>query len=303
MSNKKPITERTRDKILERIKANPHTTSYNSDMIERMVAWAQANERDEKTVLKYLYCMERFLKLFSRKVDFNRIDREEMERIMSKLNASEYGDWIKVMVKRQVKMFWKHFYGKDIRMPPVVAWIMIKKPVSTLEGSQLLTEEEVLHLVQSATSERNQSLLAVGYDLGLRVGETAIKVKDVNLDEGYIDVDGKTGKCRCWMTSFSMPYVTTYLNNSNKKPDDWLWTDYNGNRLTVAAIYMVLKESARKAKLDKKIWWHLLRHSRCTFWINKGAQTIAIKKQFGWSARSNIMETTYAHLTNLSSPH
>ena len=153
-------------------------------MIERMVAWAQANERDEKTVLKYLYCMERFLKLFSRKVDFNKIDRDEMERIMSKLNASEYGDWIKVMVKRQVKMFWKHFYGKDIRMPPVVAWIMIKKPVSTLEGSQLLTEEEVLRLVQSATSERNQSLLAVGYDLGLRVGETAIKVKDVNRDEG-----------------------------------------------------------------------------------------------------------------------
>ena len=54
MPNKKPIIERSRDKILERIKANPHTTAYNNEMIERMVAWAQANERDEKTVLKYL---------------------------------------------------------------------------------------------------------------------------------------------------------------------------------------------------------------------------------------------------------
>jgi hypothetical protein len=48
MSNKKPITERTRDKILERIKVNPHASAYNSEMIERMVAWAQANERDKK---------------------------------------------------------------------------------------------------------------------------------------------------------------------------------------------------------------------------------------------------------------
>ena len=298
MIKKPTLTERTVSGILQRIRANPHTTKYNNEMIAKMLAWAKTNGKSERTVTKYLYCMERFLKMFSRKVDFDKIDKEEMERIMSNLNDSEYGDWIKAMVKTQVKMFWRHFYGNDIQAPPAVAWIYIKKPKNKLEGSQLLSEDDVLRLVKAATSDRNKSIIAVGYDLGLRIGETAIKVRDVNLSEGYIDVDGKTGKRRAWMTSFSIPYLSSYLNGLNKKPDDWLWTDYLGNRLTVAAIYMVLKEAVRSAKLEKKVWWHLLRHSRCTFYINKGAQSIAIKKQFGWSARSTVMETTYAHLTN-----
>lgn len=197
-----------------------------------MVAWARANEKEEKTVAKYCYCIERFLKIFSKRVDFNKIDMEEMERIMSKLNASEFGDWIKAMAKLEVKMFWRHFYGDDLQNPAIIAWIKINRPGNKLEGSGLLTEEDVLTLAKAATSDRNKSIIAAGYDLGLRIGETKIKVKDVNLSEGYIAVDGKTGKCMCWLTSCSLPYLSNYMNNSNKKPDDYLWADYNGNILT-----------------------------------------------------------------------
>ena len=304
---KQDLTERTIRGIIKRIRDNPNITDYNKKLVTQdLIEWLKAtggnsgNGSDPKTIAKYLYSMERILAVLPKHVDFNKLTKQQMLKAIAKLNSSDYADWTKSMVRTVIKSFYKHFYGDDIMLPPVVGFIKSTRPKNQINGADLLSEPEVLKVVKKLRNLRDQSAIATMYDLALRSGEMQIKVRDVNLNEGFIFIDGKTGRRKAWLSSFSIPFLSEYLNSvPDKKPDDWLWTDYRGEMLTADALRMAFKRGAAEAKLEKpRIWLYMLRHSRITWLINHGVPMSAIKKQIGHTPGSTIAEATYSHLVD-----
>jgi site-specific recombinase XerD len=300
------LAERTTVGISKRITSNAKISSYNKGRIQEMCSWLGSNDSNVKTVQKYMYCMERFLKVMEEEkmsqVDFDKIDKEQMQRLISRVNKSDYSDWVKTMIKTVIKTVWKHWYGQDVQHPIVTAGIKISRPENKLKNSDLLSESEVISLIRACRNDRDRSIISLSYGLALRDCETEIKVRDVHLKEGYITIDSeKTGIRKAYLSSFETPYLITLLNNnSEKKPDDYLWTDWLGNRLSTDAIRMIVKRAGRDSGVSKrkKVWFYLLRHSRITSWVNRKVPIAAIKKQVGHTARSTMIEATYTHLAD-----
>ena len=304
---KEDITQRTIKGIIKRIRDNPNITDYNKKLVTQdLIEWLKAtggnsgNGSDPKTISKYLYSMERILAVLPKHVDFNEVTKQQMLKAIAKLNSSDYADWTKSMVRTVIKSFYKHFYGDDIMLPPVVGFIKSTRPKNQINGADLLSEPEVLKVVKKLRNLRDQSAIATMYDLALRSGEMQIKIRDVNLNEGFIFIDGKTGRRKAWLSSFSIPFLSEYLNSvPDKKPDDWLWTDYRGEMLTADALRMAFKRACKEAKLEKpRIWLYMLRHSRITWLINHNVPMSAIKRQIGHTPGSTIAEATYSHLVD-----
>ncbi len=304
---KESLEARTVKNIIKRIRNNPNITEYNKKLVTRdLVEWLEASGgrdgggSDIKTIVKWLYGMEHVMKFLPKHTDFNKITKEQMMKAIAELNNSKYSAWTKTTARTVIKAFYRHFYGDDIQIPAVVSFIKTGRPKTQIDGANLLSDAEVLEIVKHCRNLRDKSVIAVMYDLALRSGETKIKMKDVNLEQGFIYINGKTGRRKAWLSSFSIPFLTAYINSvPDKKPDDWLWTDYNGNPLSVNAITLAFKRACKDSGLKKpRFWLYMLRHSRITYWINHGVPMSAIKRQVGHAPGSTITESTYSHLVD-----
>ncbi len=167
----------------------------------------------------------------------------------------------------------------------------------------MLTEEEIKGMISVTGSARNRAIIALILDAGIRAGELlTMRVKDIEFDKEprHVRVNGKTGMRRI-PVFFSVPYVRQYLALLNaKKPDDPLWNvigtwSKTTKALDEAALVKVLKEAGKNAGIQKRIYPHLFRHSRATYYANRLTEQ-QLKVFFGWSGDSR-MANTYVHLS------
>ena len=151
--------------------------------------------------------------------------------------------------------------------PKLVSWIHSKAPKSKLNASDLLAPADVKQLISATPDLRLKALIDVCYECGLRVGEALqMHIKDVNLQEQYaeLSVCGKTGP-RVAYSIESLPLLVQWLDQhpGRKNTDAWLWTD-DTEPLSYDKARFKLQECRRKAKIPKRVFWHLFRHSSAT---------------------------------------
>ena len=158
-------------------------------------------------------------------------------------------------------------------------------------------------MIETADNPRDKAIVALLFDSGVRVGELmTLRVKDVNLetDPGHIIVNGKTGM-RKIPIRFSAPYIAYYLTYmKGKAPGSPLWLNVGQNSDKNAspdywAFRAMLKRLGVQAKIKKRIYPHLFRHSRASYYANKLTEQ-QLKMFFGWTGGSD-MAATYVHLS------
>jgi len=171
--------------------------------------------------------------------------------------------------------------------------------------SDLLIEEEVVKLIEAASSERDKCLMAMLYDTAARPHEILkLRIGDLRLNEVYgeIVVSGKTGFRRLPLT-FSLPYLRRWLNDHPEKdnPEAPLFPKRKlgrgGDRLTVMAVDALLKKLAQKAGIKKKVTAYILRHSRLTK-LASVLREQQLKAFAGWTAGSKMPEI-YVRLSGI----
>jgi hypothetical protein len=167
----------------------------------------------------------------------------------------------------------------------------------------LIKPEEVAKLAEVADNQRDRAFVLTHYDGGFRIGETlSMRVLNVEFDKytAVVRVDGKTGPRRVRLT-ISTPALAAWLSIHpfRNDPDASVWigigTVGKNKPLTYAGASSMLKRLAKKAGLKKRIYTHLMRHSRATelATILTEAQ---MKEHFGWVPGS-YMPSTYVHLS------
>ncbi len=292
------------EKVVKTFLEDSSILKANRVAIEKHLAHMRARGLNARTLEKHLYCMKQFLGMLDRKVILEKATKEDIEKAIAKIEGTKLALETKRHTEAVVKAFYKHLLGEDIYYPKQVAWIKTSiKGNKKMLPEDILTENEVIRMLESAKNQRDKTIIALLFDSGIRMGELmGLRIKDVQLEGNiaHIVVSGKTGMRRVPLM-FSVPYLAQYLNaNKKRKSTEYLWQDIgtwsNLNKVPdYAAIRKRLQEIGKDAGINKRIYPHLFRHSRATFYANRLTEQ-QLKAFFGWTGDSK-MASTYVHLS------
>lgn len=134
---------------------------------------------------------------------------------------------------------------------------------------------------------RDRTMLEVMYSSGLRVSELlSLKIKQVNLEKGIIDVIGKGNKQRkAPIGEYAADFVKTYIEEHRKhnpgKRSSYLFLNRYGKPLSRQYFFKQIKKYAEIAGIDEDISPHTLRHCFATHMLENGAELRALQDMLG----------------------
>ena len=294
---------KTTETIVSRINSNPSISNVNKKHLSDLIIFLQAKGAKPLTIDKYVYHYEKFLKAIGPGNNILKASREDLEKAVAKINTLNLSNEEKRKSKVTIKAMYKHFLGEDLYYPKQVAWIKTSGSKNKMLPQDLLSEDEVLKLISAARDLRDRAIIALLFDTGMRIGElVSLKAKDVDLNGSlaHVVVNGKTGIRRIPIT-FSVPYLSQYMNIlQNPKPNESLWQaigtwENTGKVVGDGGVRQMIKRLAKKAGISKRIYPHLFRHSRASYYANRLTEQ-QLKAYFGWTGDSKIA-ATYVHLS------
>lgn len=164
--------------------------------------------------------------------------------------------------------------------------------------------ELILNATDLSTNEgvRNRAMIELLYSSGLRVSElVGLKLTDIYADLGLIKVRGKGDKERLVpIGRDAFHYLTLYREqvrpsiSLKKDAQNVLFLNRRGSMLSRVMVFLICKDLAQKAGIQKSISPHTFRHSFATHLIEGGADLRAVQELLG---HESILTTEiYTHL-------
>lgn len=226
--------------------------------------------------------------------------QEILYRQFQGVNPRTQSRWIS-----SVRSFYKFLAEEDL-LPDSPA-VLLELPKLALYLPDTLELEEIDRLVKTiprgeAIGERNFALIEVLYGCGLRISEAlALRISDLFLEEKFLRVLGKGNKMRLVpLTDFTAVVLKNYLGQY--RPNfvrenfitDLLFLNSRGRGLSRVYAFLLVKDLALKAGIEKNISPHTFRHSYATHMLQNGADLRFIQEILG---HSSITTTEiYTHL-------
>ena len=212
---------------------------------------------------------------------------------------SEYIAWLRAAKKSVATVSrciasLKNFYGYllscgDVEDNPA-SGLVPDKTVHKLP--QILTSKEVeLLLEQPETNDmkgyRDKAMLELLYATGIRVSELiALDVTDVNLSAGVIKCRGRDRERMIPLYPAAVRALTEYVEFIRPQmiasPEEKsLFVNVSGDRMSRQGFWKIVKAYQAKAKIDKDITPHTLRHSFAAHLLENGADLRSIQEMLG----------------------
>jgi len=200
-------------------------------------------------------------------------------------------------------------------IPLQVSWIKYSSKIRCKREKEILSREEVQKMIKYATNPRDKALIAVLFETGTRLGELQSmevgKIKHFD-NYGQTTIDGKTGEREIILIQ-SWPYLKNWLNwikdnekNISVQGKNIIWISFpkvgvakkhhkeSGKPMTQNAINTMLKKTAKKAGIEKRIWAHGFRHSSATDFVKQGYTEPELRVKYGWT-ESSAVPSNYVH--------
>ena len=258
-------------------------------------------------VAKVVYGMRLLARLL--KKPFANATKEDLVAVVGELESNlDYSEYTRLDYKIILKMFYKWLKGNDETFPPEINWLKPKlKNEKHKLPEDLITEDEVIRLVNASSQPRDRAIILVLYESGCRIGELlSLNMGNVKFDQygAVLRVTGKTGDRRVRIIS-SAPALASWINIYDRAQDPKapLWpprstckkTRNSIQCLDHRSVYKLLQILGEKAGIKKHIHPHLFRHSRATALASKLTEA-QMKEHFGW-VQGSEMAATYVHLS------
>jgi len=153
-----------------------------------------------------------------------------------------------------------------------------------------------------AEGERNKAIIETLYSCGLRVSELIdLRISHLYPEDSFIRVIGKGNKERLIpIGQQALKQIDLYLNHSrlllniDKEYEDYVFLNRRGKKLTRNMIFIIIKDLAARAVIQKNISPHTFRHSFATHLVEGGADLRAVQEMLGHE--SIITTEIYTHL-------
>ncbi|MGO9392875.1 tyrosine-type recombinase/integrase [Rhodoblastus sp.] len=175
----------------------------------------------------------------------------------------------------------RFFFNVTIERPDLA------RPLTALHQPRrapvVLSEEEVVRLLEAAPGLKYKAAFGVAYGAGLRVSEVvALKVSDIDSKRMTLRVEqGKGQRDRYVMLS---PQLLEWLRDwwRAARPQAWLFPGMNPvNPMSARQLSRVVRETAREASIAKRVSPHTLRHSFATHLLERNVDIRVIQVLLG----------------------
>lgn len=170
-------------------------------------------------------------------------------------------------------------------------------PPDVLREGELRRLLELTEKDRTFAGARDAAILRLFVDTGIRRGELlGIDLADVDLDEGLVRVDGKTGRRVVPVGATTVRVLDRYVRQRARRPDaadPALWLGRKG-RLRETGLAKLVRERCAAAGLEG-VHPHLFRHAYAHSMLAAGMQETDLMEVAGW--RSREMVARYAKST------
>lgn len=241
----------------------------------------------QRTYIHYVADFARYFGRSPEELDLEAVRQYQLhllnDRRFSPQSVNQYISAVKFLYLRTLEMPWTDEYFPRVLCPR-------RLPV-------VLSQEELMAFFDHVPSLKYRAALMTCYGAGLRVSEAvALKVADIDSHRMLIRVEqGKGQKDRYAMLS---PRLLDVLRRYWRafRPDPWLFPSWRSTRhLCASSLQMACREAAVRARIQKRITVHTLRHSFATHLLENGTDIRIIQVLLGHAR----IDTT-AHYTAVS---
>lgn len=183
--------------------------------------------------------------------------------------------------------------------------------LSIQEVDLLLAQPECV----DAKGYRDKAMLELLYATGIRVSELIdLNISDVNLGAGIIRCSSRNKERVIPLYNAAVKALEEYINLVRPQmiatPDEQaLFVNVGGERMSRQGFWKIIKYYTKKAKIDKDITPHTLRHSFAAHLLENGADIHAIQEMLGHAdisstqVYSNLVKKQLKDVYNMAHPH
>jgi len=162
---------------------------------------------------------------------------------------------------------------------------------------KVIDKKDITKIFANVDNPKHLLMLKLCYGMGLRVSEIVnLKITDIDSKRMQVHIEAAKGKKDRYVT---LPtsilddlrnYYRTY------RPNVYLFEGQYGGQYAIRSVQAVFKKAMQKAKINKSVGIHGLRHSYATHLLECGTDMVFIQKLLG----HKDMRTTeiYAKVSN-----
>ncbi len=173
----------------------------------------------------------------------------------------------------------------------------LERPRKEFKLPTVLSKAEVRNLIVSTRNLKHKAVISTLYAAGLRVSEL------LNLRVGHIDADrmliavrmGKGRKDRyVKMAKTNLLVLQQYLNKY--RPQYYVFEGPGGSRYSSSSVRNIIRKAAERARIQKHVTPHTLRHSYATHLLELGVDLRYVQSLLGHKKPETTM--IYTHISS-----
>ncbi len=159
-----------------------------------------------------------------------------------------------------------------------------------------ITPDEVTMMIEAAYSIRNAFVISLLYSSGIRLSEL-IQLDRDSIKNRSFTVVGKGNKIRiCFIDQRTEYLMDQYLSSRNDCSEALVISNVYKERISRTNVQLLVKNTARRAGLTKKVTPHTMRHSFATNFARNNGNMRYLCRLLGHSTMTTTM--AYTHVTD-----
>lgn len=172
--------------------------------------------------------------------------------------------------------------------------LQLERPKKSKKLPRVLSQEEVLRLIQCTPNLKHRAILALIYSCGLRISELiALRLTDFYVERKQLIIRNAKGRKDRYVSladSF-LPLLSNYYQTY--RPKIYFVEGQGGGPYAAESVRHFLRRSCKRAKLGKRVTPHTLRHSYATHLLENGVDIRYIQSLLGHAKPETTMIYTH----------
>ena len=174
------------------------------------------------------------------------------------------------------------FYFEQVLHREKLFFEEIPRPKKKSSLPKVISKSDIVKIFAQVENPKHALMLKLCYGMGLRVSEIVnLKITDIDSKRMLVHIEAAKSKKDRYVTLPSS--VLDDLRNyyKNYRPKIYLFEGQYGGQYSIRSVQAVFKNAMRKAKINKTVGIHGLRHSYATHLLECGTDMVFIQKLLG----------------------